>query len=832
MSKLTEEIKSLTKELTRDKPILILYDEGGTLSGVVSHAKLDGIKPIIYQGSYLQIRATIEREDPKLRGKWLIYVPERSLPQSWLRDYELLGAEVDLNLERFLATRFGLKTNREAGELLSGIRGKALADNWDKAIGKVNRPISKDMLIDGLLTTAFDLGPGFDLGRAVLTYVSDQAVYSARLSEMGLHQAFADQISTELGLSNVIENGVVSVEKVAAATLFSELVMRSDGLGKKEFESLLPLEEKRPLWVKLAGDWRQNVSLRDSFIDWSEKLEKKYAVRDKLAGLENLLHVQSFKVIDDVLLDELCARLSPGGAEAYEKQVDTIKSVASARSKTIWAETGRVRVWHAIKSGVDLFSASHEALRSLEEMVDNTIGDYLSRYQASDGWWRIDGLRQSLAASGSEEDERIFDLFVKPADIAYGEWLRKLTVRFAEAASQLSSWSIPQVMNQRDFWRLKVEASKERVAVLMIDALRYDLAQSLMRWLLNRGFEVNVTPMLATIPSVTEVGMGMLLPRPGKDFGVSIKDGKIKPRIDSQSIASKSDRKKWLEQVLGSEVTIFELDKVRTLSKAKLWSELEHAMVTVVTSQEIDRAGTFLPDIGIDYFEQLVGRLVEVVAKLHGAGIGTVLVATDHGFLLLPRALSVDVTNDVDSSAEVAMGRRYAIGKPRQVPSLISFTFQGLGFMGDGWSLFPRGLTVLSMPGEIKRFVHGGISPQEVGICVIESKSKPEVEEQKVKITAGIPDRITNAVSLIAMEPKETTVLTTPRTVRIEVWAGGSEPITASESRTIQFEPIKVKLVLSKAPEEVEVRLVDVETYEVLDRKSVKVELSGYDELL
>ena len=70
----------------KNSPILVWYDPEGSFVELAPTLSLKGTEIIPFEGSYLQIRARIEEEDPKLEGRWLIYVPEPAPNPSARRD--------------------------------------------------------------------------------------------------------------------------------------------------------------------------------------------------------------------------------------------------------------------------------------------------------------------------------------------------------------------------------------------------------------------------------------------------------------------------------------------------------------------------------------------------------------------------------------------------------------------------------------------------------------------------------------------------------------------------------------------------------------------------
>lgn len=828
---LLKTIRDIATEHLRDRPILVWYDEGGTLADTVSKAAPRRCKFIQFTGSYLAIRTRIEEEDPEFKKKWFIYISEKAQEPSWIQDYELFGSRADLTLERILVENFSLTSNRRLKELLSGHRGQALAANWEEVMKEAQPPITQEQIERGLLAVAFNLGPNYSIGRAILEYVTHPDIYDKELTRLGLHQVFGESIQKEMGLSKLPTSPRVPAESLAAALLFSELVVNSKGLGAQELLELLPDEDNRPKWANLAAEWLKHSDLRDGFIRWSQQLEGKYDVQSKLSGLERLLNVMSFASVDEVLIQELCTRVAEG-MEAFSKHIKTIERVAEARRRSIWAEKMKVNVWDVIGTAAHLFSNCQYATASLKEMIDGDIKEYLDSYVADEGWWTIDDRYRHLASYGEWVDERITKLFIEPASTVYGEWLRSLGIKFAEAASKLSTWSAPGILKQQNFWKEIVGIEDEPVAILLEDALRYDLSRALAQRLTEEGYKIQLRTLLASLPSITEVGMAALLPRGDRTLALEVHKGKVKMSLNAEiPLTERRDRLEWLQTALGADLKTFKLEEVIKEPIKTLRSALKESKRVVVMDRNIDSAGTYLIDISVSLFEDLVDRVTEAVSKLHKAGIEKVVVTTDHGFLLLPKGFQPDTLGGIKPQSDVARSRRYAIGKVPKVGVHLTFPIEFLGLSGDGSATFPRGLTCLSAPGEIGQFLHGGISLQETCVAAVISTREVPVEERKVIVKAEIPDMITTAIFLIPLEPSLTLHRYLPREIRVEVYSD-NEKISESGIITLSNKVVKARLVLSKFPPSVDVRVIDHKTKEVLSRKTVKVQLAGYDELL
>lgn len=827
LNSLIREIKGIIENsFTNGRTILVWYDRDGTLSDIIHEAVPQDISIIKFDGSYLKIRATIDGDDPNLERKWFVYIPESPQEPSWIRDYEtIIGSKVEYTIEKLLTDHFGLEADQETKQLLSGYGSKLIATHWSEVMERVRPPVSKEELAKALLAAAFELGANFTVSRAIIEYVSDPEQYIQKLDRLQLHKVLAQIIREELGLTNLPIEAPVPPDRLAAAILLSELVVRSGGQGAKEFKHLLPAEGKRRQWVRIADEWMSNIQHRKSFVSWSDKLSKQYDVKGKLFGFD-IVKVQSFRVVDDVLLDEVFNRITAGGKDALTHESRTILSIAEARTKAVWADTTPAKSWNIIKTALLLLSKCHEARKDLSKIESGDIEQYLAQYTAEDGWWRLDELHRKLSSHKNQlTDERINTIFVKQATRAYTEWLHNLAMQFSEGVSHLSGWPPVKMSSQLDFWD-RVRRIQDKVVVFLVDALRYDLSKELAEKLETSGSKVSIEPMVASIPSVTEVGMASLMPNKGKTLRLDVENGKLRVRLDGGIISTKEGRTRWLQSHFGSQALVMDLKDILRQEIDELRRLAQQVRYIVITHQEVDRAGEFEAEVSLTFFEDIIQRLANLILRLHEAGIRNVVVSTDHGFLIVPEEWKPMLIEGI-SSKDLSVSRRYVVGRVPKHEGLITFPVSAIGFVGDIDVAIPKGLAMLSIQGEIPRFVHGGLTPQEVFVPYLVSTFE---KAEKVHVTIGMPEPITSMKFYIDVTPVEPSSSERARKIQIRIFSEGEE-VERSDVVKVHTEARRCWLKLKKNVPKVEVHTLDVETEEILFVKSVGVQLAGYDDL-
>lgn len=817
---------ALTEAFSNNTPIVVWYDNGGTLESHVEHATPKNVELIKYQGSYLKIRAKIEQEKD-FKKKRLIYVPEKAPDPSWLRDYEIFGNRLDMDLPTVLSQYFRLGIDRELRNILKPPNCRRLAKRWDEVLGDIETPLSPDALKKALLATIFEQPHEFDPKRAIFTYLKHHDTLSSTLEKYGLSKIFLEILREEYGYKPTTGEQTVNPKRLAATILLTELVFNTGGLAEKEFSDILPAKKERKFWASLVPQWASNEDFKENFIQWSQQLEKEYDVLTKVRGRPEIENVTSFKAVDEALLEEILTRIGNEGLKGIRKNATFIKTLAQKREQQIWSCSGLFPEWKPIILAMDLLQGIQESLTTLEEISDAT--SLVENYTKDNGWWRIDQLYRDLATIDAPIKPKVRQLFIDLPREQYQEWLRKLNNIFTIDIEKRQEWQIKGVINQRNFWQNFIHPHKEKIAVFLLDAFRYELQKRLIGELQKARIAIKHHLMLASLPSITEIAMSSLLP--SSIMNVSVIEGDLNVLLDGKPVVTKSDRINWLKEKFADKVSVLDLkDLQRPI--ADLRKELAATRILVLMDREIDKAGSFITEELLGYFDKLLYRVkkaIETVAKL---GYNKMILTTDHGFLFLPMPDKIDMLESIPSRPETIIGKRYAIGKPPIVSGALTLTNKALTYMSEGTrSIFPIGISWFPRPGPKEPFIHGGISLQECCIGVIECTPRKGVIGEKVGVKVTLPSVISSAIFVISLRPLMKQISDLPRSIVVELLEE-NKLLLRSDPIEIYDKEESLTLKLPRIPKEIKVKVKDSETEEVLFHKLVKVSLEGYDELL
>ena len=408
------------------------------------------------------------------------------------------------------------------------------------------------------------------------------------------------------------------------------------------------------------------------------------------------------------------------------------------------------------------------------------------------------------------------------------------------------------VIHQADIYAKVVgpAAGTGRVAYLLVDALRFEMARELAT-LLAEDWQAELVAALATPPTVTEIGMAALLPGAERGLAVvaaengglaAVVDGKIlstrQGRLDHFAIAAGGSTATAGGAAAGGGVATARLDQLAPLADIHLRDALKAARLVVVTATEdIDGLCENTPGLARGMLDDVLLRLRRAIKTLFGLGIKTVVISADHGYLFGEKLTSGQGI-DPPGGKTVALKRRVWVGQGgAHVEGTLRAPLSAFGLGGELELVTPRSLSAFKVPGGGTEYFHGGLSLQEVVIPVLTVRpTAPQAgaagAQVKWKLALGSPKITTRFVSVTVEGSSEELLPVEPPTVRVEVRAEASAisaPVSASygfseatrdvklalaADSTQQIAPVTVTLMITETPHvsRVAVHLLDAST--------------------
>jgi hypothetical protein len=264
-------------------------------------------------------------------------------------------------------------------------------------------------------------------------------------------------------------------------------------------------------------------------------------------------------------------------------------------------------------------------------------------------------------------------------------------------------------------------AGPEAVAVIMVDALRFEMAVELAAELKRAGAEVDLSGRLAELPTITSVGMNALAPVVRDGRLVLAKEGALKGfRTGEYVVDGPDDRARAVGgRSIGETARRFELPTVCNETVASLKKSIGGKKLIIVCSREIDDAGE--ANMGPGAFNRILGQIKAAWHNLQAAGIQQFVIVSDHGFLLQD-----ETTVEIPYGSRRDPCRRYVLAdEPRAESGMVPVSLASLGYddssgeAAKGHLLFREDTAIFATGTQGATFVHGGNSLQERVVPVL-----------------------------------------------------------------------------------------------------------------
>lgn len=301
---------------------------------------------------------------------------------------------------------------------------------------------------------------------------------------------------------------------------------------------------------------------------------------------------------------------------------------------------------------------------------------------------------------------------------------------------------------QINFYDKYIRTAKERTVVIISDALRYEVGYSLFCKLnADEKCKVKIEPMLSVLPSYTRLGMAALLPHRTLEL-----TDNFEVLVDGKG-CNDTAHKELILQSYKTNSRCVQYDDLKNMSVTQLREVFTNQEVVYVYHNQVDARGDKLNtenevftacEEAIEEIAALIRRLTTSANTVH------FIVTADHGFIYKRDNLTESDKIGNITGSKVYKAKRYVVAKQTVeadgVESLPLSTI--LQNSDDKIVSFPMASDIFKAPGGGMNFVHGGSSPQEMLIPVID-----------VRTEKGHKETTSAVISLVSMSNKITNLI-------------------------------------------------------------------------
>ena len=506
--------------------------------------------------------------------------------------------------------------------------------------------------------------------------------------------------------------------------------------------------------IAFLDNLMNSVLYRDDYDRLSARVAQGLKVEDNLAkyAAEDIIHLDAFAYVDELILAWITERLVSEDVGAKLDELDLLQ-ICDMRSKMHFG---------------DLYENAYEMLENALTIINaanygggDDMKSIVKKYETED--YLIDtAYRKFYFFYDRIEDTTNYEKLQTLVENIYtNEYLNDLIPRWNVAFC--GDDGLVALPLQRNFYNGFVNQSKERTVVIISDAMRYEVGRELFEQMKDDPrCTAKLSPMMSSLPSYTRLGMAALLPHKT----LEMRDD-YEVYADDILCNDTEHRQQVLQQHCKDAVCV-QYKALENMKKTELRELFKGKEVVYVYHNQIDKIGdeALTENQVFDACDKTIDDITKLIRKISvNANTYRFIVTSDHGFIYKRDKLEESDKINGISDKNAWKNKRYVVSKN-------VITEDGVGNIGLGYLMgndddkvvsFPTSSNIFKVSGGGQNFVHGGSSPQEMIIPVIDIKmERGHMETKPVSISlVSMVQKITNLITgmdFIQSEPVSDTV--------------------------------------------------------------------------
>lgn len=510
--------------------------------------------------------------------------------------------------------------------------------------------------------------------------------------------------------------------------------------------------------IAFLDNLMNSVIYRETYDALSAHVAKSLNAGTVFAGYlpEDLVGCDTFLCIDQIIIKWMTDRLLNEDIGAKLGTL-TIPQVCEKRQKMHFGPQ--------MEQSYSLLDSAYHLITAAAYHCPDGFKAIVDKYRNTD--CQIDSAyRRFYFAYDQLADTADFETLRELAENIYtNEFLAKLLPKWN--AGLVDGDSLTSIPAQVDFFSRHIKNAKDRVVVIISDALRFEVGRELFQRMQDapKCVSAKLEIQLGVLPSYTRLGMAALLPHKSltmtDDYQVLVDD------VLCDSLAG---REKVLQSYVPGSVCV-QFDDMKALKKMELREIITGKQVVYIYHNQIDARGDKL-NTENEVFSACQEAIQEIIDLIHRIAVGAntihFIVTADHGFIYKRDKVTESGKIGGVSDKGAFVNRRFIVSSAPVVDNGIANMSMGTVLRNNDPKVvsFPVSSNVFKVAGGGQNYVHGGSSPQEMLVPVIDIRmEKGHIETKNAEIAlVSMVQKITNKITIlefIQSEPVSDTVKAT-----------------------------------------------------------------------
>lgn len=510
--------------------------------------------------------------------------------------------------------------------------------------------------------------------------------------------------------------------------------------------------------IAFLDNLMNSVIYRETYDALSAHVAKSLNAGTVFAGYlpEDLVGCDTFLCIDQIIIKWMTDRLLNEDIGAKLGTL-TIPQVCEKRQKMHFGPQ--------MEQSYSLLDSAYHLITAAAYHCPDGFKAIVDKYRNTD--CQIDSAyRRFYFAYDQLADTADFETLRELAENIYtNEFLAKLLPKWN--AGLVDGDSLTSIPAQVDFFSRHIKNAKDRVVVIISDALRFEVGRELFQRMQDapKCVSAKLEIQLGVLPSYTRLGMAALLPH--KSLAMT---DDYQVLVDDVLCDSLAGREKVLQSYVPGSVCV-QFDDMKALKKMELREIITGKQVVYIYHNQIDARGDKL-NTENEVFSACQEAIQEIIDLIHRIAVGAntihFIVTADHGFIYKRDKVTESGKIGGVSDKGAFVNRRFIVSSAPVMDNGIANMSMGTVLRNNDPKVvsFPVSSNVFKVAGGGQNYVHGGSSPQEMLVPVIDIRmEKGHIETKNAEIAlVSMVQKITNKITIlefIQSEPVSDTVKAT-----------------------------------------------------------------------
>lgn len=380
----------------------------------------------------------------------------------------------------------------------------------------------------------------------------------------------------------------------------------------------------------------------------------------------------------------------------------------------------------------------YEKALALGSLTLNTTDEYVMKYESDycfiDQYYRL----ANETYFGIDPTCELFDAAQKVKrglDQNYSKLCNRINLEWTRCLKETGGMDEVHLLRQYNFYEEKIKSVQKKVAVIVSDALRYEVAQELIGELTKSRHVASLKPAIAMLPSETKYCKPSLLPhRELKLYG----KGEVQDMAVDDHILDTTQKRSEHLQVYRDGAVCVPFETVAEYNQEKNREIFKHPLVYIF-HDVIDKTGHDgnAKQI-VSSCREAINELKKMIPKIHASyNVTEVYITSDHGFLFNDIMFADKDKHKIEEDCLERSTRYYLTKSKDEVSGVVKFPLNevsGMVNVDDVMVAVPMGTNRFAAPSGGYMFTHGGAALQELIIPIITSHQERDNNKQPVGV--------------------------------------------------------------------------------------------------